>query len=43
MFGSEVSFSLYPNHEELLHKMTEMISEYRHINKCLLMNFNSKD
>ena len=43
MFGLEVSFSLHPNPKGLPHKLSEMISKYRHLNKLLLMNFQSKD
>ena len=35
------AIALYPNPEELLNKRSEMISKCRHLNKFLLMNFNS--
>ena len=34
---------LYPNPEELLNKRSQMISKCRHLNKLLLMNFNSNN
>ena len=33
--------TLYPNCEELLNKKSEKISKHCHLNKFLLMNFNS--
>ena len=37
----KLAIALYPNPEELLNKTSEMISKCRHLNKFLLMNFNS--
>ena len=39
----KLAIALYPNPEELLNKRSEMISKCRHLNKFLLMNFNSND
>ena len=39
----KLPIALYPNHEELLNERSEMISKCRHLNKFLLMNFNSND
>ena len=39
----KLAIALYPNPEELLNERSEMISKCRHLNKFLLMNFNSTD
>ena len=39
----KLAIALYPNPEELLYKMSDMIFKCRHLNKFLLMNINSND
>ena len=39
----KLAIALYPNPEELLNKRPDMISKCRHLNKFLLINFNSND
>ena len=39
----KLAIALYPNPEELINKSSEIISKCRHLNKFLLMNFNSNN
>ena len=39
----KLAIVLYPNPGELINKRSEMISKCRHLNKFLLMNFNSNN
>ena len=39
----KLAIALYPNTEELLNKRSEMISKCCHLDKFLLMNFDSND
>ena len=39
----KLAIALYPNPEELLNKRSETISKCHHLNKFLLMNFNSNN
>ena len=39
----KLAIALYPNPDELLNKKSEMFYKFPHLNKFLLMNFNSND